>query len=708
MSLDLFKKAYEGAVVATSYAQIRLDQAIAEKGADAEVKYPETAFYLPVIYSLEGIKVTTLGQLPPILNKIKASNIRPDYTLDGARANGKAVLYAAEIIEACNYLDGKPYEEPWTGFLTDPVLRRFGIQLVDFTIPGFAVIIGKAKDSKTAVEIMRNLQGKGLMVMMANEFIEQLLEENVKIGIDYIAFPLGNFTQVIHAVNYALRAGLAFGGVPGGEEEKHIEYQKKRVRVFVLALGNQDDVRIAAEFGAMYLGHPTVTDQPLAEDIPDLYVSEPDPKKMIATGLELRGIKITSLDIDIPILMGPAFEGESIRKADMQVQFGGSYSTGFEWVTMVDADDIEDGKVSLIGPDIDSVEVGGTMPLGVKVKIYGRKMQKDFESVLERRLHDIMNFGEGLWHSAQRDLVWMRVGKAAFEAGFRLKHYGEMLIAKLKYDFPAIVDRVEVVLITDQAEADKVIVDARATYAARDERMRGLTDEKCDKFYSCKLCQSFAPSHLCLVTPERVGLCGAVNWLDARASYEIDPNGPNTAIEKGEPLDAKKGIYPSVNDYIYTTSNKQLEEVALYSFMELPMTSCGCFEAIIALFPEANGIMITTREYGGLTPCGMSFSTLAGSVGGGAQTPGFMGIGRSYINSKKFISGDGGMARICWMPKQLKDYLREDFVARSVEEGLGEDFIDKIADEDVGHEPEVVLEFLEKVGHPALAMDSII
>jgi acetyl-CoA synthase len=392
----------------------------------------------------------------------------------------------------------------------------------------------------------------------------------------------------------------------------------------------------------------------------------------------------------------------------MQVQFGGSYSTAFEWIEMVDADNIEDGRVTIVGPDIDSVAVGSAMPFGMCVKIYGRKMQKDFESVLERRFHDIVNFGEGLWHSAQRDLVWMRISKNSFNNGFRLRHLGEIIIAKLKFDFPAIVDRVEVFLITDQAEVDRQIVEARKAYVLRDERMRGLTDEKCDTFYSCRLCQSFAPSHLCVVTPERIGLCGAVNWLDAKASYEIDANGPNNAIAKGEVIDAVKGIYQSVNDYIYTTSNKQLEQVALYSFMDLPMTSCGCFEAILALFPEANGIMVTTRDHSGMTPCGMTFSTLAGSVGGGAQTPGFMGVGRQYLLSKKFIKGDGGLARICWMPKELKEYLRKDFVARCVEEGLGEDFIDKIADEDVGCEPDVVVEFLEKVGHPALAMEAII
>lgn len=82
-----------------------------------------------------------------------------------------------------------------------------------------------------------------------------------------------------------------------------------------------------------------------------------------------------------------------------------------------------------------------------------------------------------------------------------------------------------------------------------------------------------------------------------------------------------------------------------------------------------------------MTPSGMTFSTLAGTIGGGLQTPGFMGIGRTYIISKKFIPADGGIVRIVWMPKELKEFLREDFVQRSVDAGLGDDFIDQIADE---------------------------
>ncbi|MFZ5943739.1 MAG: acetyl-CoA decarbonylase/synthase complex subunit alpha/beta [Bacillota bacterium] len=705
----LFKHAYEGAITATSYAEILLSKAIKKYGAGHPVEYPDTAYYLPVIRSLSGEEVKTLGDLQPILNRMRGQ-LKSKLTLENVLLAGEATLYAAEIIEALRYVKNpNPHVAPWTGFLGDPVVRKYGIKMVDWTIPGVAVILGRAKDSKAARKLVDDLMGKGMMLFLSDEIIEQLLEENVKLGIDYIAFPLGNFTQVVHAANYALRASMAFGGIAPGLREEHRDYQRRRVLAFVLHLGERDTVKTAAEMGCMFLGFPTITDQPLADDeqIKDWFVSEPDYDKIIQLALEIRGIKLTNIDIDIPINHGPAFEGETIRKNDTYLEMGGGKTTAFELVRMVESDQIEDGKIEVIGPDIDDINEGDRLPFGLVVDIYGRKMQEDFEGVLERRVHYFVNYGEGLWHVAQRDLAWLRVSKEAVGKGFKLKHFGELLIAKYKSEFPAIVDRVQVTIYTDQAKVDEMIKVAREKYAARDARLRGLTDEAVDTFYSCLLCQSFAPNHVCIVTPQRVGLCGAVSWLDSRASFEINPTGPNQPIAKGEAIDEYRGMWKSVNDYYYQASNRSLEEVNLYTMMDRPMTSCGCFEAIMALVPELNGIMITTREHSGMTPVGMSFSTLAGMVGGGVQTPGFMGIGRLYLVSQKFIPADGGMARIIWMPKELKEFLRDDFVARSVEEGLGEDFIDKIADETVGSTVDEIMPYLEEKGHPALTMDPI-
>ncbi|WP_371363592.1 Carbon monoxide dehydrogenase/acetyl-CoA synthase subunit alpha [Sporomusa rhizae] len=707
MSKQICELAYQGASTAVGLAEKLLNEAIEKHGAEASVKYPDTAYKLPLVTALSGEEITRLGDIVPVLKRIKENNLKPEPELGNALLSGEATLYAGEIIEALRYVGGaKPDEPPYTGFLPDPILRKFGVPLVDGTIPGVAVITGKAKDAKAAAALVKDLQSKGILIALVNDIIEQCIGENIKVGVDYLTFPLGKFTQIIHACNFAARAGLAFGGVPKGAREQMLAYTKRRVPAFVIALGELDAVTVAIGAGALFMGFPIVTDQALPPElqIPGLLEAQPDYDKIVQLALELREIKLKIVDIPVPITIGPAFEGETIRKKDAWVEFGGGRAPGFELVRMCGADQVEDGKIEVIGPEIDEMPAGSVFPLGIMVDIYGRKMQGDFEGVLERRIHYFINYGEGLWHVAQRDLCWLRISKAAKEAGFKIRHYGELLLAKFKSDYPAIVDRVQVTLITDAKVIEEKIAIAREKYQARDARLKGLTDESVDTFYSCTLCQSFAPNHVCIVSPERVGLCGAVSWLDAKASNEITPTGPNQPIAKGQCLDAEKGMWQNLNDFLHSASNRTLEEVNLYTLMDRPMTSCGCFEAIIAILPMTNGVMITTREHSGDTPCGMTFSSLAGTCGGGVQTPGFMGIGRRYIVSSKFIVADGGLGRIVWMPKELKDFLKTELTERAVALGLGDDFIDKIADETVGTTEEEILPFLEEKQHPALKM----
>jgi acetyl-CoA synthase len=158
-----------------------------------------------------------------------------------------------------------------------------------------------------------------------------------------------------------------------------------------------------------------------------------------------------------------------------------------------------------------------------------------------------------------------------------------------------------------------------------------------------------------------------------------------------------------VNEFVYNTSHKTLDTFNAYSIIEFPMTSCGCFECISGVLPSTNGIMTVYREYTGMTPSGMKFSTLAGTVGGGVQTPGFIGHSKHYVGSKKFISAEGGAQRIVWMDKALKEELRPILDAIGESQGLG-DFADKIADETVAITEEEVLEYITTKNHPALAL----
>jgi acetyl-CoA synthase len=254
---------------------------------------------------------------------------------------------------------------------------------------------------------------------------------------------------------------------------------------------------------------------------------------------------------------------------------------------------------------------------------------------------------------------------------------------------------------------DKLTTRARAEYKMRDERVEKMTDEDVETYYSCTLCQSFAPSHVCSVSPERTGLCGAYNWMDCKASFEINPTGPNQPIEKGECIDPVLGQWKGVNDFIYKASRGAVTHYNFYSMCKDPMTTCGCCECIAAMLPSCNGIMSVNRDYKGETPCGMKFTTLAGVMGGGASSPGFVGHSKFNITQRKFIKGDGGILRLVWLPKALKEELRDRLAKRGEEEGYP-GFVDMIADETIGITEEEIMPFLKEKGHPALNLESII
>ncbi len=721
MSKVVATAAIRGAKVIVKEAEDFLNKAISEKGQDTKVEFPETAFYLPMAYALLGLEIKTLKEMVPVLDEAKSllhaeptESLWLPYLGDALDA-GMATLFAEEIIVALRYLYKQEPQPDCIGFYTDTWMRSYGIQIVDGRMPGFAAILGAAPDNKTAVEIVREFQKRSIMCFVGSSsegksIIDQLKEEKVEMGWETYIVPYGRDTITgIYPLNWAIRSALTFGGLKKGQWRKCLEYCKNRVFAFGLALGKVDDLKYATGAGAINMGFPVIADTDIPEIRPtgictyEHLIKELDHKKIVSTCIETRGIKIKMTEIPIPVSYSAAFEGERVRRDEMYCQFGGKYSTAFEFVRSKELAEIEDGKIELIGPEVDECKEGGAMPLGILAEVAGRKMQKDFEPILERQVHTFLNEAMGIFHMGQRDMCWIRISKDAYKKGFKIKHLGVIVHARLHDTFGAIVDKAQVTLFTKQEDVDKVHAEAKQVYEVRDNRIAGMTDESVDTFYSCALCQSFAPNHVCIVKPERLGLCGAYTWLDAKASYELNPTGPNQPIKKGEVLDKIRGEWKGVNDFIYQKSNKTLERFNGYSIITWPETSCGCFECIIAILPEANGFMIVNREHSGITPCGMTFSTLAGSVGGGAQTPGFMGIGKLYIVSKKFISADGGLKRIVWMSKELKEVLGDKLKKRCEEEGYP-DLINKIADESAATTSEELLAYMEKVGHPALKM----
>ncbi|MCI1946184.1 acetyl-CoA decarbonylase/synthase complex subunit alpha/beta [Clostridium luticellarii] len=707
--MNLFQTIFTGSKQALAAAEGIVKQAIDEKGKDYKVAFPDTAYSLPVIFAATGKKITNLGELEGALDIVR-SLIVEEEVLDKALNAGLATAVAAEIIEAAKYvLSENPYEEPCVGFVSDPIIRSLGVPLVTGDIPGVAVVLGECPDVDTAVKVIKDYQSKGLLTFLVGKVIDQAVEGKVKMGLDLRVIPLGyDVTSVIHVVTVAIRAGLIFGGIKGGALQEMLQYTAERVPAFVNAFGPLSELVVSAGAGAIALGFPVITDQDVTE-VPTLLLTQKDYDKFVKTSLEARKIKIKITEIPIPVAFAAAFEGERIRKNDMLAEFGGGKTDGWELVMTADSGDIEDHKIELIGPDIDTIDKApGRLPLGMLIRVSGANMQKDFEPVLERRLHYFLNYIEGVMHVGQRNLTWVRIGKEAYDKGFRLKHFGEVIYAKMLDEFGSVVDKCEVIITTDPAKTSELKEKyAIPRYAERDARLESLVDEKVDTFYSCNLCQSFAPAHVCIVTPERLGLCGAVSWLDAKATLELNPTGPCQAVPKEGVIDENAGIWEKVNDTVSKISQGAVNSVTLYSILQDPMTSCGCFECITGIMPEANGVVIVNREYAAQTPLGMTFGELASMTGGGVQTPGFMGHGRPFISSKKFMKAEGGISRIVWMPKELKDFVAEKLNKTAKELYDIDNFADMVCDETIAVESEDVLKFLEEKGHPALTMDPL-
>ncbi|MBN1484702.1 MAG: CO dehydrogenase/CO-methylating acetyl-CoA synthase complex subunit beta [Chloroflexia bacterium] len=751
MSRYISTAVIRGANAIVKEAEGMLAQAIAEYGPDTPVAFTNTAYYLPVTFGLTGMQVENLGDMAEVLQYARSMlyALPKEQTwlpyLGEALDSGIATLLAEEVIMGIRFVRGEQPEKipglelvgtsapAESGYANGPIddiqLRAWGIQLVDGRMPGFAAIAGAAKSNEVAVEIVRQLQQRNILVFLCGNvngrsIIHQLIEEGVEMGYDTYIVPFGTDTiSAIYPLGFATRSALTFGGKKGGQAREILLYNKYRVFAFVLALGEVDDLKYATAAGAISYGFPTIADTIIPQVLPtgitqyEHVISMPfddiegkddieRAKRMVQKAIEVRGVKLKITDVPIPVPYGSAFEGERVRRADMRIEFGGKNARCFEYLYMVDLEDVEDGKVEIVGPGFEEIEDGGYMDMGIVVEVAGRKMQTDFEPVLERQMHYFINGASGIQHIGQRDITWIRLSKAAYEKGFNLEHFGKILHARFHADFGAIVDKVQVTLYTKPELVEEWLEKAREAYDYRNRRLADLTDEAVEEFYSCTLCQSFAPNHVCVVSPERLGLCGAYNWLDCKASFQINPTGPNQPILKGRCLDPIKGYYDRVNEFVQQASHGSVEEVSMYSIIENPMTACGCFECIAMLIPEANGVMVVSREDPSMTPAGMTFSTLAGVAGGGLQTPGVMGVGKYYLLSKKFISADGGFKRIVWMSSVLKEMMADELKEIAIREG-DPDLIDKIADERYATTVEELLGYLEEKEHPALAMDAI-
>jgi len=397
---------------------------------------------------------------------------------------------------------------------------------------------------------------------------------------------------------------------------------------------------------------------------------------------------------DIPVDVGVIYEGERIRRKDMYIELGGpDINEKFELVRVKQPNEVEDGKITIVGPDIKNMEEGKSYSFGILAEVAGAKLEPELEGVIERRIHAYCNYIEGFMHLNQRYDIWLRLSKKSFQKGLNsLDFVGKVMHRLYKSELP-IVEKMQITFFTDAEKVRGLYGEAMQIYDARDARARGLKDEEVDKFYGCVLCQSFAPTHCCVITPQRYSNCGAISWFDGRAASSIDPKGPLFAIERGELLDPERGEYAGVNEAVKKRTLGEIKRVWLYTAFGYPHTSCGCFEAAAFYIPEVDGFGIVNRGYKDVTVNGLPFSTIADSTAGGRQVDGFHGLSVEYMRSPKFLQFDGGWDRVVWMPNEVKERVKNFIPA---------ELADKVATEQNAKTLDELKTFLKEHNHPVV------
>jgi acetyl-CoA decarbonylase/synthase complex subunit beta len=397
--------------------------------------------------------------------------------------------------------------------------------------------------------------------------------------------------------------------------------------------------------------------------------------------------------LDIPVDVGPQYDGQRVRRENMFVELGGpKVKYKFEIVRIkAKPEEVNDGKVIIVGEDLNELKRGESYPFAIILEVYGSKLDPNAEGVIERRVHEFCNYSQGFMHLNQRYDIWLRVADKSYSKGLTsFKYIGTVLYRLFKSAYP-IIEKMQITFVTNGEIVEKLYHQALKVYEARDARIFGLRDEDVDLFYSCRLCQSFAPTHVCIITPERSANCGAITWIDAMVAARIDPKGPIGPVPKGKLLDPIRGEWEGANEAVRKLSGGAVQRITLYSAFDYPHTSCGCFECVTFYVPEVDGLGIVQRGYAGKTPVGLKFGDIADSAGGGKQIPGFYGLGVLYMRSKKFLQADGGWNRIVWMSSELKEKLLD---------AIPQELRDKIATEKDAKTVEELKKFLIERKHP--------
>lgn len=631
---------------------------------------PGGSVNIPSVHSWTGI------------GELKASDVRNLFSegiAEGAEGGLEAGTEASMAHEIVVSVSGGEV-------IPDSFVDGCGADLIDGTVPGIALFLGEPDE--TSVDEIRYCSDRNLRIILAGKYSELDIDgEFLRLG--------GNRSLEVNG--FLARTVIRYGNVEPGDRVSVAKYLKKRPKLITVHTGTLTVSDVLTVFSAAAAGSYAVVNSVFPE-IPRF--SERRSEGLVSKAMAERGI---TLRTGGKIRSGSSFENERIRKADAFFEFGGDDgTTSYEIVKI--REDVKDGETVVIGKDLSELEKGD-YSLSLEVGVSGT-VESVMEQAIERRIHFALSRMEGVWHNGQRDTSWIRISNSAVEKGISFKDLGDNIISDIRENFGSAVSSVDVTFSVEPSGVSGGLENAREHYRSRDREIVGLTDDDVDDFYTCTICQTYAPGHICIITPERPSVCGSVTWVDAKVGSEIDPDGRQRPFPKGTCIDCEKGVWSGVNDVVSKASMGSISGVCVHSIADSPMTACSCMEVVAAVSDDRRSVILVDRSETGDNPSGMSYSEISALVGRGSQRPGYMGLGRHYILSEGFLKGDGGLKRVSWMSARLKSMLGNS-LKKACENSGDPGLYDKIADGNTVTDNESLVAWLSERDHPSGGMDPL-
>lgn len=260
------------------------------------------------------------------------------------------------------------------------------------------------------------------------------------------------------------------------------------------------------------------------------------------------------------------------------------------------------------------------------------------------------------------------------------KIIGETLIASLRHEFP-LLQEIKIEIIFEKSLLAELNQSIREEKIRREKEIASTSEESIDRFYRCLSCATFAPDHICIITPERAPQCGkSFGRIKTGALYTYDEmsnihhnwlhrdSNVYGTIEKGTQLNPITGEWAGINVSAAKLTHGRTNRIFLHSLDKYPHTGCGCFRFIMfkTNLPRI-GIGIMDRAYKGSAPDGRTWTDLHYELAG-KQVPGVTGGSTEYLFSEKFLIAHKGWQRVVWVsPKIAK--IAKDFIVEGIQVG---------------------------------------